>query len=225
MCGAAQFYPRIARRVQGALIDGLVIPLCAIGSIVLLAYLGVEIGRAKAMTAILVIFVLEPLAVSWTGGSLGHHIVGVRVRRLSADRNLGLAAALVRFAVKTATGLPSFLVVQTTRRRQALHDLLARSVVVYRDGQSIPEHESLPELTRAEEHRAYVSVWRRVLVIATYWFGCYLTWAFSLVGLVNIGTRPVHIGIAAAVVTSIALVALPVLAVLGWKGLLYGARR
>jgi uncharacterized RDD family membrane protein YckC len=180
---AELLYPRVLRRVQGALIDGLVIPVAAVGAIVALGYAGIGSGYLKGMVALFLILLLEPLAVSFTGGSIGHHVVGMRVRRISRDEKIGILSALVRFVVKTLAGLPAFLVVLTTRRRQALHDVAARSVVVYKRGGGVPSHEILPELSRAEEHRAYTSVGRRLLVIVAYWAFSYLLLSIAALAL------------------------------------------
>ncbi|WP_150049441.1 RDD family protein [Methylomonas rhizoryzae] len=158
MATAEQLYPRILRRNLGASIDGIVLPVLAVTSIYLLAVAGIESGRLKAAAAVLVILALEPFAVAFTGGSVAHHLVGIRVRRVSSNSNIGIGAASIRFLVKSITGLPAFLFVLTTKRRQALHDVVAGSVIVYRDDRLVLDHEILPELTRQEEHNVYLSV-------------------------------------------------------------------
>ncbi|HEY3486459.1 MAG TPA: RDD family protein, partial [Gammaproteobacteria bacterium] len=223
-------YPRILRRVQGAFIDGVVIPMTAIGSVVILSYAGVESGYLKVGAAAFFILLLEPVAVSLTGGSVGHHFVGMRVRRLSEDSRLNLAMALVRFLVKTAVGIPAFFVAFLTRRRQGLHDLIARSVVVHKNVEGLPQHQSLPELTLADEHKVYASVWRRLLVIATYWLLSFIIWAvitsfivLPLCSQSGVCTDGEAYGLLALFALFIVMVV--AVAILGWKGFLYGCRK
>jgi len=173
---ATETYPRLLRRLRGALIDGIFIPLAALGTLVALAYAGVESTWVKVLCPLIVILLLDPVAVSATGGSIGHHLVGLRVRKERTDERIGLLAAVVRLLVKTFFGLPAFFVAFVTRKRQALHDLVARSLIVHKSTVGLPLHELLPERTRRDEHAALVSVWRRILVILLYWVLFYLAW-------------------------------------------------
>jgi len=186
--------------------------------------------RTKVAVAGAIILLLEPVAVSITGGTVGHHLVGIRVRRIHADVRLNLPLALIRFVVKAAFGLPAFFVVLVTRRRQGLHDLAARSLVVHKSTEGLPDHEILGELTREDEHRAYVSIWRRLLVIVFYWSIFFLGW--GIVVQLSVSRQCVEDGVCTemesyfllAGVAMLLLTAI-VIAVLGWLGLLYGCRR
>lgn len=46
---AEQTYPRLLRRLQGAFIDGIIIPIAAIATLVVLAYAGVESTWVKVL--------------------------------------------------------------------------------------------------------------------------------------------------------------------------------
>ena len=46
------------------------------------------------------LLVLEPGLVAYTGGTIGHHLRGLRVRRVGEDRTLNLVLACVRFLIK-----------------------------------------------------------------------------------------------------------------------------
>jgi len=226
----SEAYPRLLKRLQGVFIDGVIIPLAAIGTVVALTYAGVQTTWVKVLCPILVILLLEPVAVSSTGGSIGHHIVGLRVRKEGADERISLLAALVRMVIKTLFGLPAFFVALVTRRRQALHDLAAKSLMVHKSTVGLPAYELLPERTRADEHATYASVWRRLLVILLYWVIFYVVW--SLVLFVFLAGPCAHYGRctetqAIIVLAGIAmlLIAIIVFAVLGWRGKLYGCRR
>jgi uncharacterized RDD family membrane protein YckC len=223
-------YPRLLRRIQGAAIDGVIIPVAAILTLITLAYTGVGDGRIKAAIATLVILALEPGAVSFTGGTIGHHIVGIRVRRLGSDVHLGLVPATFRFLVKVFFGTPAFFIALLTRRRQALHDLAARSIVVYKSTTGLPDHEFLYDLDRDEEQRAFASVGRRVAVIAVYWFLALLVWeitaflALSKTCVMHEICTDLDEGLTWGTFGAF-LLAIVSIAVLGWRGLLYGCRK
>jgi len=227
---ATETYPRLLRRLQGVFIDGIVIPLAALGTLVALSYAGVESTWVKVLCPLLVIFLLDPVAVSATGGSIGHHLVNLRVRKERTDERINLLAAVVRLVVKTLFGLPAFFVAFVTRKRQALHDLVAKSLIVHKSSVGLPLHELLPERTRKDEHATYVSIWRRILVVLLYWVLFYLAW--NLVVLVILAGPCVEYGKCSETQAFVAmgamlvlLVVLIVLAALGWRGRLYGCRK
>lgn len=222
-------YPRLVVRIKGAFIDGIIVPFLAIGSIFLLEAIGIHRAEIKIACAILIILVLEPMAVSLTGGTIGHHILGLRVRSKTVDKRLNVFAALIRFLIKTIFGLPSFFVALLTRNRQALHDLTANSIVIFKSTVHLPTYEVLSEMTRDDEQKRYVSIWRRLLVIFFYWFFAYLSFGLLIAIAFNDCVEnkvcsPTHAG---GILACLLLMVLGfvVIAVLGWKGKLYGCRK
>ncbi|MEO7402047.1 MAG: hypothetical protein ABIU95_00090, partial [Burkholderiales bacterium] len=97
-------YPRLIKRVQAVLIDSILIPICAIGTLLLGTSLGVSGPFAKFMLLAGPALLLEPVLVTLTGGTVGHHVIGLRITRFDGIRNLNVFLALVRFAVKMALG-------------------------------------------------------------------------------------------------------------------------
>jgi len=230
MIPVTEVYPRLLRRLQGVFIDGVIIPLAAIVTLVALTYAGVENAWVKVLCPLLVIFLLEPVAVSATGGSIGHHIVGLRVRKEQSDERISLLAAVVRVVVKTLFGLPAFFVAFVSRKRQALHDVVAKSLIVHKSTVGLPQHELLPARTRVDEHATYTSIWRRVLVILLYWILFYFAWSFVVYVLIagpcaQYGKCSQTEGFVVLGAMAVLLVALITLAVLGWRGNLYGCRK
>jgi uncharacterized RDD family membrane protein YckC len=80
------------------------------------------------------VFLIDPYLVASTGGTIGHHAMQLRVQRVGEGANLSLGTANLRFHTKMVFGLPAFAIVLATRQRQALHDMLAKSIAVYKDG-------------------------------------------------------------------------------------------
>lgn len=223
-------YPKTIRRVQSAMIDGIIIPVTAIAAMVLMGYAGLGDGHIKVAVACFIVLLLEPVAVSVTGGTIGHHLVGLRVRRTESDKNLNLLLALIRFVVKTILGLLVFVAILLSRRRQGLHDMAARSVIVFKSTVGLPDESMLKELTREGEHLAYVSVWRRILVIAAYW--CIASVVLDVVMALSVSNQCFEELVCSemeeyfwlASVVALILTAIGV-AILGWRGLLYGCRK
>jgi uncharacterized RDD family membrane protein YckC len=225
-----EVYPRLLKRLQGVFIDGIIIPMAAIGTLVALTYAHVDSTWIKVLCPLIVVLLLEPVAVCSTGGSIGHHLVGLRVRKENADERISFFAAIVRVVVKTFFGLPAFFVAFISRKRQALHDIVAKSLIVHKSTIGLPLYELQPARTRADEHAAYASIWRRIGVILLYWILFYILMnivAFVVLGgpCAKYGQCSEAQGVFALSAVVILLIAFVLLAFLGWRGSLYGCRK
>lgn len=224
------FYPRLIRRVRAVLIDSVLVPVTVFGALILGDAIGVSHVYGKVALALVPIFVLEPGLVAVTGGTIGHHLLRIRVTTIDGQRNINIFAAIIRFIAKLLLGWLSFIFVLTTKKHQAVHDLLARSVVVHKDSSTLPAHELLAERTPDSAEYVYPAAWRRVLVICGYWLMATValslfsnmvasdqclegrrcaTWEYLLLLALNIAW----------------LVSLGWATVRGWGGQLYGCRR
>lgn len=89
-----------------------------------------ETIRGIVFTAIFILY--EPLFVSIFGSSLGHMFCDLRVQKDdSAGKNLSFPIAIIRFLLKTALGWVSLLSISSDTKKRAIHDLAAKSVVIY----------------------------------------------------------------------------------------------
>ena len=125
------FYPRQIRRVRAILCDSVLLPIIVFGTLIIGDASGVSHLYGKVALALVPIFILEPGLVAFTGGTIGHHLFKIRVAKTSGYGNINIVAATVRFVVKMLLGWLSLIFVLTTRKHQAGHDLLARSVVIH----------------------------------------------------------------------------------------------
>ena len=129
------------------------------------------------------------------------------------------------------SGLPAFFVAFVTRKRQGLHDLAAKSLVVHKSAVGLPAYEFVGERTVEDEHAAYASVWRRMLVIVLYWALLYLATSFVIAAAMfgpctnsPDDCTPAQI-IGALVAFGVMLIGFVVIAALGWRGRLFGCRK
>jgi uncharacterized RDD family membrane protein YckC len=90
-------------------------------------------SRALGVLVIAALLLYEPVLVSFTGGTLGHHFTNLRVVDDRSGGNVGFLKACARVVLKGVLGLYSFVILAATRRNQAVHDLLTRSTVQIRD--------------------------------------------------------------------------------------------
>ncbi len=86
------------------------------------------------LLAFVLIFILyDPLLTSIFGGTVGHMLLGIRVKRESdTQMNIPFLLAIVRFIVKVLLGWVSLLTVSGNKKGKAIHDLVVRSVVLYK---------------------------------------------------------------------------------------------
>lgn len=161
-------YPRLIRRIQALLIDSAVLLAVFICSVALAGYLKLDNEFLGAAIAFLPAILIEPLLVSLKGGTIGHHILGLRVRNIANSKNLNIFSAIIRTALKAILGTVSLVCVLTTKKHQAIHDLLTRSIVVINDTNGLPSYEVLSERELDHEKYYYPGVIRRLLFIALY---------------------------------------------------------
>lgn len=161
-------YPRLARRLQAALLDAfiLVIPLFfGLGTVLS----GFDFsGGLKAALFASAVLILEPGLVCTTGGTIGHHALGLRIQDKRTGSNLNPFFAFIRFSLKLVLGWLSFVFILVTKRHQALHDVFSNSVVTIRNPTG---REGLGEEPEQEIYLAefeYPAWYRRVIAIVFY---------------------------------------------------------
>ena len=223
------YYPRLVKRVRAVLIDSVVVPVIAVATLIAGHALGVTEFFGRVLLVAVPVFILEPGLVAFTGGTIGHHLVGLRVRRLSGAGNIDIFAATIRAVVKFALGWLSFIFVLTTERHQAIHDLVAGSIVVHRATTGLPQYDVLSERKVESEGFVYPSKWRRALVSFGYWIAMTLL-LLTIAGAVATAICPDRLNCPydrtlGAIFEIIWLVATGAIVVLGWYGRLPGARR
>jgi len=71
--------------------------------------------------------------VTFFGGTVGHKIVGLKVKRESdSDKNLNVIAAILRVLMKALLGWISLLTVTSDDKKRAMHDSATGSIVLYK---------------------------------------------------------------------------------------------
>ena len=173
-------------------------------------------------------FLYEPLLVSITGGTIGHHALNLRVARDDSQGNLRFFQAFIRMWLKGFLGIISFFFMGLTRKHQALHDLATHSSVqIKRPEDARPAHYVVERTTLPGE--VDVSRFRRVLMI--------LVWGFASFVAMSLATIPVLSDacalndlctdgeeLALAAINLVWFLCLGAILVFGWRGQLPGAR-
>ncbi|WP_157860887.1 MULTISPECIES: RDD family protein [Bradyrhizobium] len=228
---AAPLYARFSRRFRGIFIDWIVTLLTIAGALLVASTVAIDsVSRALGFAVIAALVLYEPVLVSFTGGTVGHHLTNLRVVDDATGGNVGFLKACARLLIKSFLGWYSFVIIAATRRNQAIHDLVTRSTVQIRDPAKARPGQFVTE--RIEETRASLmpARWQRILVTLLY-----LLLTFFFVTLLAVIAETLLGGCAfhscAPVLRVVGLVldvglllAMAGIIALGWKGKLPGAR-
>lgn len=162
------YFANYSRRIQAALLDGIFLLVIFVSLIILAS--NVESQWMKVSMFVFVGLLFEPLLVSTTGASLGHHYKGLRVEKDGSGRNLNLFEAILRFFIKSILGAFSLVFFLTTKRHKALHDMAVNSVVVMSQASIKKGIEGVSERVTEEVGYKNASKLRRLLMIVLYTF-------------------------------------------------------
>jgi uncharacterized RDD family membrane protein YckC len=172
---------------------------------------------------------LRVLAPVCQGATLGQRSMNLRVVRATTFGRVSFPRALLRTIVKAIFGVPAFLAMYFTSRHQAIHDLVAGTVVV-----PYSTHVTRPEwfdLARDTERGVLPGRPRRLAVIVVHWVLAYALLILPLEFLIRDACKinprtcsgPEKWSILGSAFVLFCVVI--VLAFAGWKGLLIGAQR
>jgi uncharacterized RDD family membrane protein YckC len=91
-----------------------------------------EVSDTTRKIAFISLFgVYEPLMVSLFGGTIGHYVCKLRIRRESnPEKKINPIVAVFRFAVKGFLGIFSLMTIGASEKSKTIHDSLAGSVVL-----------------------------------------------------------------------------------------------
>lgn len=179
-------YGRFTRRLAAMIVDGLVtvggmfLGALAAGTAIFALGVDVESIRVVLIPAVALlmgaVLLYEPVLVSRTGGTVGHHLLNLRVVPDEEDGHLAFRWAVLRTLIKGAMGIPSFVVMAVSGRGQALHDAISGSTVQIKDLRRARPGDYTRD--RPAHEVSDVSRWRRFAVICAYmpllWIGGYL---------------------------------------------------
>lgn len=228
-------YARYTRRLKAYFLDWVLMIALMFGGLFIAIQFGSDnVARPLGFTIIAVLLLYEPLLVSLFGSTIGHYAYNMRVVNNRTGGNVSFLKAVVRVVVKAVLGIYSFISMVTTRRHQAVHDLLTRSTVQVRDAaKASPEHYASERLELSSPDMP--PRWRRTVVILAY----LLVWAGA-----NVFTLPALVAarllsaeclyrdrctftdtLVMNVFSIVVLVVCVFCIIMGWRGRLWGARR
>jgi uncharacterized RDD family membrane protein YckC len=125
-------YPGVFDRVKAIMVDSIVlIAFMLLASYIFSLFENVP-DTARIIVFVFIFLLYDPLFTSIFGGTIGHMMNGIRVKRESDEKkNIMFLLAIPRYIVKAMLGWVSLISVSGNKKRKAIHDYLVGSVVVY----------------------------------------------------------------------------------------------
>lgn len=230
---ARPLYARFSRRFRGIFIDWTVTLIAISGALLVASTIAADsLSRALGIAVIVALLLYEPVLVSLTGGTIGHHLTNLRVVDDATGGNVGFLKACARLLIKGVLGWYSFVIIAATQRNQAIHDLVTRSTVQIRDPAKARQGQFVTERVVPVAHMP--AAWMRILLICIYLL---LTFV-GIAALAAITTELIELisggcGFASCLAAKKSidlafgialLLAMAAVIAMGWRGRLYGAR-
>jgi uncharacterized RDD family membrane protein YckC len=124
-------YGSLITRVKGILVDFVILMGLGIFASTMLARFEPVSNAVRIIVFLLVFFLYDPVTTSAFGGTIGHYVMGLRVRRNDDEtKNISLPVALIRYFAKIFLGAISLITVSGNKKNRAIHDSIAGSVVI-----------------------------------------------------------------------------------------------
>ena len=125
-------YPILVERIKAIVVDSIVIIVFMFITAFIFSQFDNITANSRKIAFIFIFILYDPLFTSIFGGTLGHMMLGIRVKRESNEmKNIIFPLAFIRYIVKAFLGWVSLLTISGSKKRKAIHDYLVGSVVIY----------------------------------------------------------------------------------------------
>jgi len=126
-------YAGLGDRLKALLLDACVTVIFVFLAVYIFSIFEQVPDTARIIAFISIFFLYDPVFTSVFGGTIGHVMLGIRVKReKNPKKNILFPFAIIRFLLKVLLGWISLLTVTGNKKRKAIHDILAGSVVIYK---------------------------------------------------------------------------------------------
>ena len=224
-----RLYPSLTRRYQAFIIDGVIMYAAFMASAYLVMMLDMS-GVARISIVAGIVFAIDPLLVSTSGASIGHHLRGLRIEKAERHQNINIIQSLVRFLIKYLFGWLSLIFILTTKKHQALHDFVSKSVVVVKKPADFHKDDLFGERTAHVTGHILPSAKRRLFIICVCLVGSFLTAVITVNLYVELQCMDSDLcsnsdEILLRIIFYLWFASIAVIVVMGWRGLLWGSKR
>lgn len=129
-----QRYAGVSDRIKAVVTDGVVIIIFIIAITYIFDFFENVPNYAKMIAFAFIFGFYDPLFTTFFGGTIGHLTNGICVKRdKDHNENILFHSAFIRFILKALLGWISLLTISRNEKGKAIHDIVAGSVVVFKD--------------------------------------------------------------------------------------------
>lgn len=126
-------YPNIVDRVKAIFVDSIMMIVFMVLATYIFSMFDNVSDNVRMAAFIFIFFLYDPLFTSVFGGTLGHMAIGIRVKKeYDQTKNIIFPLAIIRFIFKASLGWISLLTVSSSKKKNAIHDLIVGSIVIYK---------------------------------------------------------------------------------------------
>lgn len=145
-------YATLPMRIKAMAIDSLIYALMFISLPMLVTSLYPHSNDLRIISMILPILILEPFLITFAGCTIGQYLMGIRVVIKDLGEKCPLPLSFPRYFVKFLLGGYSLIYMLFSNKRQAVHDYVAKTIVVL----SKRKQAAHPEFAEEQEEEAQI---------------------------------------------------------------------
>lgn len=123
--------PSLVARIKAVFIDLLIMLAIFTITTLFIDVFGDIHSAIKGFILIFMIYLYDPVFTAFTGGTLGHKVMKLKVRKYNeTDKYISFPRAFLRFLIKATLGWLSFLTVTGNKDKRAIHDMASGSIML-----------------------------------------------------------------------------------------------
>lgn len=124
--------PTLLTRIMAIFVDLIIVIFLSAMMAVLIDFFSLEVSPVvKGIVAILIFLFYDPVLTSQSGGTFGHKLLGLKVRKNQARTEyITFPNAILRAIIKGLLGWIVFLTVVLSNEKRGIHDMLSGSIVI-----------------------------------------------------------------------------------------------
>ncbi|WP_163324460.1 RDD family protein [Draconibacterium mangrovi] len=128
-----QNYPGVFVRVKAVITDSVILLIFMLGIVALFDRFENVPDFARIAAFVFIFLLYDPLFTSIFGGTIGHFLFGIRVKRANnPEKNILFPLAVIRYIIKALLGWLSLITVSGNKKAKAIHDIVVQSIVIYK---------------------------------------------------------------------------------------------
>ncbi|WP_303917608.1 RDD family protein [Draconibacterium sediminis] len=129
-----QNYPGVFVRVKAVITDSVILLIFMLGIVALFDRFENVPDIARIAAFVFIFLLYDPLFTSIFGGTIGHFLLGIRVKQANnPHKNILFPLAVFRYIIKALLGWLSLITVGGNKTGKAIHDMAVQSIVVFKN--------------------------------------------------------------------------------------------